>query len=65
MSFIHSLERGEEFFNHLNLMLERSVGMICTIKDSEGGFMDDFGSEGEVGGFIGVEVIQLLDSSRG
>ena len=45
MSFIYSSKRGEKFFSYLNLVLERSVGVIHIIKGSEGGFIDDFGSE--------------------
>ena len=63
MSLIHSPERKKKFFGHLNLVLERSLGMIHVVKSSEGGFLDNLGSEREVGGFVRVEFVQLLNSS--
>ena len=57
MGFVHSLQGGEEFLCHLNLVLEGLMGVIGIVKGSERGLMNDFGSEGEVGGFVGVEFI--------
>ena len=65
MGLIHSLEGGKKFFCHLNLVLEASVGMICIIESGERGFVDDLGSEREIGGFVRVEFVQLLNCSEG
>ena len=65
MSFVHSLERGKEFFSHLDLVFEGSVRVVGVVKGGEGRFIDNFLSEGKVRGFVRVEFIQLLYSSRG
>ena len=65
MSFVHSLERGEEFFGHLDLVFEGSMRVISVVKGGEGGFIDNFPSEGKVRGFVRVEFIQLLYGSGG
>ena len=36
------------------------MGVIGIVKSSEGGFIDNFLSEGKVRGFVGVKFIQLL-----
>ena len=41
------------------------MGMICIVKGGEGGFIDNFLLEGEVGGFVGIEFIQLLYGGEG
>ena len=65
MSFIHGTEEGKEFLSHMDLVFEGLMGMVGIVKGRERGFVDDFGLENEVGGLIRVEIIQLLDSSRG
>ena len=65
MSFVHSLERGKEFLGHLDLVFEGSVRVVGIVKGREGGFIDNFPSEGKVGGFVWVEFIQLLYGGRG
>ena len=65
MGLVHSLEGGKQFFCHLNLVLEGLVGMVCIIESGKRGFIDDLGLEREVGGFIWIELIQLLDCSEG
>ena len=36
------------------------MGMIGVVEGCEGGFVDDFGSECEITGFVGVEFVELL-----
>ena len=60
MSFIHGFQGGKEFFSHLDLVFKGSMRVIGIVKGSERGFIDNFLSEGEVGGFIGIKFIQLL-----
>ena len=57
MGFIHSLQGGKEFLCHPNLVFEGSMGVIGIVEGSERGLMNDFDSEGEVGGFVSVEFI--------
>ena len=57
MSFIHGMEGGKEFFGHLDLVFEGSMRMVGIVKGRERGFVDDFSSKSEVGGFIWVEII--------
>ena len=57
VSFVHSLERGEEFFGHLDLVFEGSMRVIGVVKGGEGGFIDNFPPEGKVRGFVRVEFI--------
>ena len=65
MSFVHGLERGQEFLGHLDLVFKGSVGVVGVVKSREGGFIDNFPSEGKVRGFVRVEFIQLLYGSGG
>ena len=65
MGLIHSLEGGKKFFCHLNLVCEGLVGMIHVIKSGERGFVDDLGLEREIGGFVRVKFVQLLNCSEG
>ena len=65
MSFVHGLERGKEFFGHLDLVFKGSVRMVGVVESREGGFIDDFLSEGKVRGFVRVKLVQLLYGSRG
>ena len=57
MGFIHSLQGGKEFFRHLNLVFEGSMGVIGIVKGSERGFVNNFGSERKVGGLVRVKFV--------
>ena len=57
MGFVHSLQGGKELFSHLDLVFERSVGVIGRVEGSEGGLINDFSLERKVGGFVRVEFI--------
>ena len=57
MGFVHSPKRRKKFFCHLNLVFERLMRVIGIIEGGEEGFMNDFGSEREVGGLVRVEFV--------
>ena len=65
MSFVHGPQGGKKFLSHLDLVFKGLVRVIGVVKGGEGGFIDNFLSEGEIGGFVGIEFVQLLYGGRG
>ena len=65
MSFVHGPEGGKEFFGHLDLVFKGSVRVVGVVEGREGGFINNFLSEGKVRGFVRIEFIQLLYGGRG
>ena len=45
MGFIHSLQGRKEVLCHLDLVFERSMGVIGIVEGSERGFINNFGLE--------------------